>query len=94
LTHFVNWLTINKLTVWLKEAKGDARVDFDLPQEITDKLAELDAFIETEIKPLERAKNQAARAREYAVLRPPARARSDGLGPRRATADGMARTDL
>jgi acyl-CoA dehydrogenase len=29
-------------------------VDFDLPKEITDKLAELDAFIEAEIKPLER----------------------------------------
>ena len=28
-------------------------MDFDLPKNITDKLAELDAFIETEIKPLE-----------------------------------------
>src|SRR6267378_1006154 len=29
-------------------------MDFELPREITDKLAELDAFIEAEIKPLER----------------------------------------
>ena len=29
-------------------------MDFELPKEITDKLAELDAFIEAEIKPLER----------------------------------------
>ena len=28
-------------------------MDFDLPQELTDYLAELDAFIEREIKPLE-----------------------------------------
>ncbi|HEY8004398.1 MAG TPA: acyl-CoA dehydrogenase, partial [Phenylobacterium sp.] len=30
-------------------------MDFDLPQELTDYLAELDAFIEREIKPLEQA---------------------------------------
>src|SRR5260370_37349960 len=29
-------------------------MDFELPSEITNKLAELDAFIEAEIKPLER----------------------------------------
>ena len=29
-------------------------MDFELPREITDKLAELDVFIEAEIKPLER----------------------------------------
>ena len=29
-------------------------MDFELPREITAKLAELDAFIEAEIKPLER----------------------------------------
>ena len=33
-------------------------MDFDLPKEITDKLAELDAFIEAEIKPLERENMQ------------------------------------
>ena len=33
-------------------------MDFDLPKEITDKLADLDAFIETEIKPLERENMQ------------------------------------
>ena len=33
-------------------------MDFELPKEITDKLAELDAFIESEIKPLERENMQ------------------------------------
>ena len=33
-------------------------MDFELPKEITDKLAELDAFIEAEIKPLERENMQ------------------------------------
>jgi len=33
-------------------------VDFDLPGDITDKLAELDAFIEAEIAPLERDNKQ------------------------------------
>lgn len=33
-------------------------MDFDLPKEVTDKLAELDAFIEAEIKPLERENPQ------------------------------------
>src|SRR5260370_30708735 len=33
-------------------------MDFDLPPEITAKLAELDAFIEAEIKPLERENMQ------------------------------------
>jgi acyl-CoA dehydrogenase len=33
-------------------------VDFELPREITDKLVELDAFIEREIKPLERENMQ------------------------------------
>ena len=33
-------------------------MDFELPREIADKLAELDAFIESEIKPLERENMQ------------------------------------
>jgi acyl-CoA dehydrogenase len=33
-------------------------LDFELPKEIIDKLAELDAFIEAEIKPLERKNMQ------------------------------------
>ena len=37
---------------------GGAALDFELPKEITDKLAELDAFIEAEIKPLERENMQ------------------------------------
>ena len=35
-------------------------MDFELPQEITAKLAELDAFIESEIKPLERENMQSS----------------------------------
>ena len=42
-------------------------MDFELPKEITDKLAELDAFIESEIKPLERENMQFFdHRREYA----------------------------
>jgi len=33
-------------------------LDFDLPREITDKLTDLDAFIEAEIRPLERVNMQ------------------------------------
>ena len=47
-------------------------MDFELPAEITAKLAELDAFIEAEIKPLERD--------NIAVLRSPPRARAHRLG--------------
>ncbi|MAG97289.1 MAG: acyl-CoA dehydrogenase family protein [Alphaproteobacteria bacterium] len=42
-------------------------MDFEIPQEISDKLAELDAFIESEIKPLEEANRQYFdRRREWA----------------------------
>ena len=49
------------LTYYLREQHketGGAALDFELPKEITDKLAELDAFIEAEIKPLERENMQ------------------------------------
>jgi acyl-CoA dehydrogenase len=36
-------------------AREEAPMDFELPQELNDYLAELDAFIEAEIRPLERA---------------------------------------
>jgi hypothetical protein len=51
-------------------------VDFDIPADIADLLAELDDFIEREIKPLERG-------RQHPVLRPPARGRAHRLGERR-----------
>ncbi len=47
---------------------------FEIPGEITDYLAELDDFIEREIKPIE------ARERQYPLLRSPPRARPDRLG--------------
>ena len=37
---------------WLKIQQG-GRVDFDLPVELTQRLADLDEFIEREIKPLQ-----------------------------------------
>ena len=46
---------------------GARHMDFDLPSEIIVKLAELDAFIEAEIKPLERENMQFFdHRREYA----------------------------
>src|SRR4029453_15220135 len=45
----------------------ESRMDFQLPAEITSKLAELDAFIDKEIKPLEREHMQFFdHRREYA----------------------------
>ena len=58
-------------------------MDFDVPQDIQDYLAELDRFIEAEIKPLEAA------GRQHPLLRPPARARAHRLGQRRPAAQGV-----
>ena len=33
--------------------RGNATMDFDLPKDLVDYLAELDAFIEAKIKPME-----------------------------------------
>ena len=60
-------------------------MDFELPKEITDKLAELDAFIEAEIKPLERENMQFFDHRRE-------NARTD-WEQRRPPARGMARAD-
>ena len=60
-------------------------MDFELPKEITAKLAELDAFIEAEIKPLERENMQFFDHRRE-------NARTD-WEQRRASARGMARAD-
>lgn len=53
-------------------------MDFQLPADITAKLSELDAFIDSDIKPLERENMQ--------FFRPPARTRPHRLGQRRPAA--------
>ena len=58
--------------------QGDEDVDFNLPEDLNEYLAELDDFIEAEIKPLEQ------RRRQHPLLRPPPGGRPDRLGSRRA----------
>ena len=58
-----------------------SHVDFTLPEHLPGLLAEMDAFIEREIKPLERG--------EHAVLRPSSRVRPHRLGQRRHPGAGM-----
>ena len=58
-------------------------MDFELPPDLVDYLAEFDDFIEREIKPLEQA------GRQHPLLRPPARGRPHRLGPRRPAERGV-----